>query len=98
MTCKRSVQTLNGKLTNTDPNVTATLVVKFMKDRTIVAKLSTCDGVNARMLDALPGVVFKELNALRTKKRLEDTVKQHAAKQKREEEERRVNEEKANAS
>lgn len=80
-----------------DPSVAAVAVIKFMKDKTIQVKLSTCAGVTARMCDALPGVVFKELNNLRTKERLADTARQHVEKQKREEEERRVNEEKRNA-
>lgn len=80
-----------------DPNVAATAVIKFMKDRTIQVKLSTCDGINARMCDALPGVLWKELNAMRTSKRLADTVAQHKARQEREETERREKE-KVNAT
>lgn len=78
-------------LTKPDPNVVAVATIKFMKDRTIQVRLNTCDGINARMCDAVPGVLFKELNAMRTKKRLEDTVKQHAelAKQKVAEEDAR---------
>lgn len=49
------------------------------------------------MLDAVPGVMLKELNRLRTKERLADTVRQHAARQAAEEAERREKE-KANAS
>lgn len=85
-------------VTKGDSDVVATALVQFKKDKTISVKLSTCDGITARMCDALPGVVFKELNALRAKKRLADTVKQHEvlAKQKAEEEaSRRKTEEKA---
>lgn len=93
---------MNAKaLVTTDPNVVATATIKFMKDRTIKVTLNTCDGVNARMCDAVPGVLFKELNAMRTKKRLEDTVKQHKAaeaQKAKEEAERRKVEEKANAT
>lgn len=81
----------------TESDVVATAVIQFKKDKTIAVKFSTCDGVNARMLDAVPLVMFKELNALRTKKRLADTVAQHKAKQVAEEAERREKE-KVNAS
>ena len=84
-------------MTTKTSDVVATAIIQFKKDRSIAVKLSTCDGVNARMLDAVPGVLFKELNAMRTKKRLEDTVAQHKLQRVREEAERRVNEEKANA-
>lgn len=89
---------MNGILKKTGPSVVATATISFMSDKTIQVKLSTCDGINARMVDAVPGVVWKELNALRTKKRLADTVAQHALKQKAEAEERRVTEEKASAT
>lgn len=93
---------MNAKVMVTqESDVVATAIVKFMKDRSIQVKLSTCDGVNARMCDALPGAIFKELNTLRAKKRLADTVSQHElmAKQRAEEEAvRRANEEKANAT
>ena len=61
-------------------DVIATATIKFVKGGEIQVSLSTCDGITARMCDALPGVVWKELNALRTKKRLADTVKQQAAR------------------
>lgn len=89
---------MNTKLVTNNPDVIAVATVRFMKDRSIKVRLSTCDGINARMCDAIPNALFKELNSMRAKKRLIDTAAQHkiAEEQKvKEEAERRGNEEKA---
>lgn len=44
-------------------------VIKFMEDGELQVSLSSCNGVTARKIDALPMLLYKQLMALRAKER-----------------------------